>query len=354
MVFAGDVFDGDVRNFQVALYFMDGMRRLADAGIDVFLVLGNHDSANRFAGKLKFADNVHVFGKARAEAKRLEDVGVVVHGRSFPRADFNENMARDYPAAVPGWFNIGLLHTACAGSEGEHARYAPCTVEQLVNHGYDYWALGHVHGHAVLSEAPHIVYSGNLQGRDPREAGAKGAVLVTVEDGEVRAVEHRALDAVRWATVTLDAAPKADRDEMIDALREQISEACTDAGDRPVALRVVVTGKTALHGELLMRRDAVHEDIEALLPTLSQEIWLEKFVVRTEPPPARGGGGSDRGGAARQGDFAVRCKWPACRESGGEAGRYSREASGGRVRRRVHRQDAVRNRRVGRRISRAG
>ena len=41
-------------------------------------------------------------------------------------------------------------------------------------------------GHALLSEAPHIVYSGNLQGRDPREAGAKGAVLVTVEDGEVR------------------------------------------------------------------------------------------------------------------------------------------------------------------------
>ena len=51
----------------------------------------------------------------------------------------------------------------------------PATLEQLVSHGYDYWALGHVHGFAVLSEAPHIVYSGNLQGRDPRETGRQRA-----------------------------------------------------------------------------------------------------------------------------------------------------------------------------------
>jgi DNA repair exonuclease SbcCD nuclease subunit len=286
VVFAGDVFDGDVRNFQVALYFMDGMRRLADASIDVFLVLGNHDSANRFAGKLEFADNVHVFGKARAGAKRLEDVGVVVHGRSFPRADFNENMARDYPAAVPGWFNIGLLHTACAGSEGEHARYAPCTVEQLVNHGYDYWALGHVHGHAILSEAPHIVYSGNLQGRDPRETGAKGAVLVTVEDGMVASVEHRGLDVVRWAVLTAEVGRHVDRSEMRDALREIVRVGCADAGHRPVALRLIVTGETALHSELLLQSASVREDIETLLETLPQEVWLEKFVIGTAPLPA--------------------------------------------------------------------
>ena len=134
--------------------------------------------------------------------------------------------AGDYPAAVRSWFNVGLLHSACAReARGSNAyAYAPCTVEQLVNHGYDYWALGHVHGHALLSEAPHIVYSGNLQGRDPRETGAKGAVLVTVEDGMVASVEHRPLDVVRWATVTLDAASKVDRGEMIDAPREQISD----------------------------------------------------------------------------------------------------------------------------------
>ena len=286
VVFAGDVFDGDVRNFQVALYFMDGMRRLGEAGIDAFVILGNHDSANRFAGKLEFAGNVHLFGKARAETKRLEEVGVAVHGRSFPRADFNENMARNYPAAVPGWFNIGLLHTACEGSEGEHARYAPCTVEQLVNHGYDYWALGHVHGHAILNEVPHVVYSGNLQGRDPRETGAKGVVLVTVEDGVVASVEHRALDVVRWAVLTTDVGGHADRAEMREALREIVRAGCADAGHRPVALRLIVAGETTLHDELLLEKVSVREDVEALLETVPQEVWLEKLEISTARPPA--------------------------------------------------------------------
>jgi exonuclease SbcD len=157
-----------------------------------------------------------------------------------------------------------------------------------VSHGYDYWALGHVHDFTVLSEAPHVVYSGNLQGRDPRETGAKGAVLVTVKGGEVAAVEHRPLDAIRWATVTVDATPHADRDGLIDALRNHLSAICGEAGDRPIALRIVVTGTTALHNELLLKRTDVADDVQLVLNTLlalSQEIWLEKFVIRTEPPP---------------------------------------------------------------------
>jgi len=286
VVLAGDIFDGELRNYQAGLYFMDGMRRLREVGIDVFMVLGNHDSANQFAAKLSFSGNVHVFAKARTESRVLEDVGAVVHGRSFPRWDFDENMARDYPAAVRGVFNIGVLHTACAGSEGEHARYAPCTVEQLTNHGYEYWALGHVHEHAVLSEAPHIVYSGNLQGRHSREDGAKGAVLVTVDDGAVASLEHRALDVVRWAVVRADVSSHADRSVMLDALREVVRAQCVAAGDRPVALRLIVTGAAPLHGELVLQSVSVREDVEAHLETLPQEVWLEKLVIETERPQA--------------------------------------------------------------------
>jgi exonuclease SbcD len=288
VVLPGDVFDRDLRNFETGLFFAAGMKRLAEAGIDVFLSLGNHDAGNRFADKLAYTSNVHVFSKRHPETRTLDDVGVAVHGRSFPRWDIEENIALDYPAQVTGLFNVGVLHTACAGSEGSHARYAPCSLDQLVSHGYDYWALGHVHDFTVLSEAPHVVYSGNLQGRDPRETGAKGAVLVTVKGGEVAAVEHRPLDVIRWATVTVDATPHADRDGLIDALRNQLSAICGEAGDRPIALRIVVTGRTALHNELLLKRTEVADDVQLVLNTLlalSQEIWLEKFVIRTEPPP---------------------------------------------------------------------
>lgn len=285
VLLAGDIFDGELRNFQTGLYFLDGMRRLGEAGIDVFMVLGNHDSANRFADKLVLTGNVYVFPKTKADSKTLDDVGVVVHGRSFPRWDMDQDMARDYPAAVPAMFNIGLLHTACAGSEGPHARYAPCTLEQLANHGYDYWALGHVHAHVVLSDNPFVVYPGNLQGRHPREEGPKGAVLVDIEDGVVTSLEHRPLDSVRWISLAADISSCGTRTELLDLVRDHLRASCLDAGERPVALRLVLTGTSGLHGALHIDTPALREDVDVLLATLSHEVWLEKLILATEAPP---------------------------------------------------------------------
>ena len=286
MLLAGDIFDGELRNFQTGLYFVDGMRRLGDAGIDVFMILGNHDSANRFADKLVLSQNVHVFAKAKAGSRTLADLGVAIHGRSFPRPDVAEDMARDYPPAVPAMLNIGILHTACAGSEGHHARYAPCTAEQLTNHGYDYWALGHVHGHAVLAEHPHIVYPGNLQGRHARETGPKGAVLVTVDDGRIAGVEHRALDRIRWASVFVDVSVSADRPGLLDLVRDALAASAAAAEGRPVALRLTLSGTTALHPALVVARAALREDVEVVLALLQHDVWLEKLVLATAPPSA--------------------------------------------------------------------
>ena len=128
-----------------------------------------------------------------------------MHGRGYPRAALADDISADYPPPRPGLLNVGLLHTSAGGRPG-HENYAPCRVEALVNHGYDYWALGHVHARETLCRDPWIVFPGNLQGRHVRETGAKGAMLLTVEDGRLREPEFRPLDAVRWASLDLDAA----------------------------------------------------------------------------------------------------------------------------------------------------
>ena len=167
VVISGDVFDGQWRDYRTGIFFADRMRRLGDAGIQVYITLGNHDAENRFAARLELAENVHLFPHRKAGTFRVEGLGVAVHGRSFSQRDVTENMAKDYPPPIPGMFNIGLLHTACTG-RAWHDPYAPCTVEQLVHHGYDYWALGHAHTREVVNRDPYIVYPGNLQGRSPR------------------------------------------------------------------------------------------------------------------------------------------------------------------------------------------
>src|SRR5690606_30287584 len=116
-----------------------------------------------------------------------------------------ENLAASYPSPVRGRFNIGLLHTCATGDAG-HEPYAPCSVADLVAKEYDYWALGHVHDRRRLNESPPIWFSGNLQGRHPRETGAKGCLLVTVDDTGKAEVAFRPLDVFRWETLALDAA----------------------------------------------------------------------------------------------------------------------------------------------------
>jgi DNA repair exonuclease SbcCD nuclease subunit len=284
VILAGDVFDGDLRNYQTGLVFTAGMRRLEDAGIRVFLIAGNHDAENRYASRLKYSGNVHLFAHKAAESVEVEALGVVVHGRSFGQRDVTDNLARDYPPPRSDLFNIGVLHTACVGSEGPHAAYAPCTVEQLVNHGYHYWALGHVHARAVLNEHPHVVYPGNLQGRHARETGPKGATLITVSDGAVADCRHRDLDMVRWARVSVDVAGAETVEAALGLAREAIEPVVAASGDRPTAVRLRLEGGSHLHGALTMSPADVRDDVEALLASLAGEAWLERLDIATHAP----------------------------------------------------------------------
>jgi len=286
VVLAGDIFDGDLRNYQAGLFFISGLRRLLEAGIDVFMILGNHDAENRIVSKLGYSKNVHVFSAKGAETRLLEDVGVAVHGQSFSQRDVTENLAQGYPPAHAGYFNVGVLHTACEGQEGPHARYAPCSVEQLVNHGYDYWALGHVHDRAVLHEFPHVVYPGNLQGRSPRETGSKGAHVIGVQEGRISSLEHRSLDTVRWSHARLDVSDATDLPEIVLLIKEQIELAYEEAEQRAVAVRVTLAGATALHHEIQLAGSFLREELDAVCASISDDVWLERIVVATKAPAA--------------------------------------------------------------------
>lgn len=285
IVIAGDIFDGQWRDYRTGLFFLERMRRLRQANIRVIIIAGNHDAANRFASRLEYSDNVRLLSQRHPESVVIEELGVVVHGQSFPQRDVMDNLALAYPSPVPGRFNIGLLHTACGGSEG-HPSYAPCTVAQLVNHGYQYWALGHIHTRQELSKAPYIVYPGNLQGRSVRETGPKGATLVEVVDGGVARIEHRALDVVRWSVEDVKLTGMETREALLPAVRESIERAFAGCDGRALAMRLRVMGATRLHAELAATAASVREEIETLAASIASDIWIEKVEVRTSPSAA--------------------------------------------------------------------
>src|SRR3989344_473302 len=81
---------------------------------------------------------VHAFASRKADTFRIELLKVALHGRSFKIAATTENLLPGYHMPVPGWLNIGVLHTALEGNN-EHAKYSPCSVAELKAKGYQYW-----------------------------------------------------------------------------------------------------------------------------------------------------------------------------------------------------------------------
>ncbi|XYD08406.1 DNA repair exonuclease [Methylobacterium sp. NMS12] len=217
VVVAGDVYDGDWADTTIGLFFARQVARLDRAGIPTILVRGNHDAESVITRSITLPGSVHVFPTARAGTLRLDALRVAVHGRSFQGRAVEENLSLTYPAAVPGWFNLGVLHTSCTG-HAAHETYAPCSVADLAARGYEYWALGHIHEYAELSRDPWIVFPGNLQGRSVRECGEKGAVVVDVADGRVAGVSRLPLDRARFERVTVDLAAVADARGAVEAV----------------------------------------------------------------------------------------------------------------------------------------
>lgn len=295
VLIAGDLFDGNWRDYNTGLFFASQMSRLREAGIRVVIVAGNHDAENKMTRSLRWPDNVRVLASARPETARFDDIGVAVHGQSFAQAAVSEDISRAYPQALPGMFNIGLLHT-CADGSGGHAPYAPCSVDGLKSRNYDYWALGHVHKMSVLSSEPLIVFPGNIQGRHIKETGPKGCVVVSVDDSGRPAYRFEPVDVLRWAQAAVDADGAESPDAVLDLLNSPIASVLAEADGRPVALRVEFGGRTPADAEL--KRDIprwTNETRARVTDAGAGQVWVEKVLFHTrmpgenEPAPALDG-----------------------------------------------------------------
>ena len=282
VLLAGDLYDGEWKDYNTGLFFIDRISRLRKENIRVFLTSGNHDAASQISKGLRLPDNVHLFSTKQPETVTIDALGVAVHGQGYHTRALAENLARNFPQGLPHHLNIGLLHTSLTGREG-HEPYAPCSLDDLLAKGYDYWALGHVHAREEVSQSPWVVFPGNIQGRHIHEAGNKGATLVRVDERRISAVEHRDLDVLRWSLCRVDLTDCTTVDLALDTVRQAMEAQQARADGRPVALRLQLAGESPIHAELHRESAPLTEEFRALAAGLG-EMWLEKVVFATRRP----------------------------------------------------------------------
>jgi predicted phosphodiesterase len=283
VLLAGDLYDGDWRDASTGLFFIAQMSRLDQRGIPVVMISGNHDAASRISGRLPYPKNVHVLPVEQAGTIRFDASRIAVHGQGYARQAEDRNLAASYPAPIPGFFNVGMIHTALDGREG-HEPYAPCSLSELIAKGYDYWALGHVHRRESVngSSHPRVEYPGNLQGRHVRETGPKGCLLVSVGTDLRCEPEFRPLDVFQWAVLRVEVSGMSSTDEVVDAVAAGFSDLLGATLGQALGVRVELWGTTCLHDSFDAESIRLSQAIQSVaIAESGGRLWVEKLVIRT-------------------------------------------------------------------------
>ena len=118
VVIAGDLYDGDCRDYNTGLYLTKQLLRLREEKIPVFIIAGNHDAANKMTRVLALPENVRI-----SEPRSPRDGAGPRQGRGHPRAEFSKGCGHREPGCCVSARKIGLRqHRAFAhgfgGNEG--------------------------------------------------------------------------------------------------------------------------------------------------------------------------------------------------------------------------------------------
>lgn len=217
-----------------------------------------------------------------------ETIGFVV-GAGHESHNETRNLAAHFkPVPETALPQVALLHTQTANARhaSQHQRYAPSQLATLQNAGFHYWALGHVHQRQCLSERPAVHYPGNLIGRNPKETGAKGGLLVDVSNPDRPKVQFCPLAPVRWEKITM---PNLAETKSFEALLQQATQAWEAArakdatagetggsvGTPEWVVVVELEGPSPLWNQIV-------DEIEVLETGLADRIGVLEVTIRSE------------------------------------------------------------------------
>ncbi len=297
LLLAGDLYDGEQTSMKTARFLADEIGKLHEAGIGVFVIRGNHDALSRITKELTFPESVKIFG-ARAEAITLvRDRGalpVTIHGLSFAKPHAPESLLPSYHPPADGAVNIGLMHTSLDGSPG-HDLYAPCGLIDLRTSGFDYWALGHIHGRSAMDGS--VVMPGMPQGRDINEAGPKSVTIVTISDDRAVTLEERLTSVAQFERVTVDLSGIDDWRDMADAAGRALERTREVAPSEHLIARLRLTGRTPLAWRLRRDMDLLSAELAARAARTGK-CWVEKVEIACDGDAAQAASGPSAGALA--------------------------------------------------------
>jgi DNA repair protein SbcD/Mre11 len=256
VVHGGDVFDRPETISTVAYQAFEPLRRIADRGVPVFIVPGNHERSR--LPHLRFAHHprLHVFDQPRTFTVKIRGTRLAIAGFPYQRKDVRTRFGSLLEAT--GWrretaelFLLALHHcvegatvgpgdfTFTTGSDVIRPRDVPPRFSAVLS--------GHIHRHQVLTTdlaarplSVPVLYPGSIERTSAAEIGEPKGFLV------IRARVGPGAVGLQWEFRPLAARPMIRKDVSVDGASGEALESTLRAivGEVPrdAVLSIRITG----------------------------------------------------------------------------------------------------------------
>ncbi len=265
LVLAGDIFDTSDPDVRSSTFLISQLARAASEGVPTVLIRGNHDALLDHTARGKLGEHIHLLD-IKQPTVHIGDIAF--HGISFDEKHKQKSLLPNYPEAIPGVFNVGLMHTALDNAPG-HDPYAPCSSKDLLAHGYDVWCLGHIHAPIEhKNDSTLIVMPGIPQPRHIGEQHGGFVNLVCIDDGTTTSKQIK-VGGLTFTECHVNLSDCEDQAEVYQRLSSAMREKQVD--DQDVAIRLLVTSRT-------YTREVLRGLATEILETV-QGVFLDKVIT---------------------------------------------------------------------------
>ena len=214
-VICGDIFDSTQPPFGLEQAVMDKLGRYNE--LMILVVSGNHDPYDKTPFfKLPRPDNLMVFSK---DFTKFEGEDVVFYGCSYYAG---ENTITPQIAGASQKLNILITHGELDGSDNNMPSLSS---GKVIECGYDYVLMGHIHKRQTLSLAngARLLYPGIPYGRGYDEAGICGYYQLSTE-GKAAALSFIPLKCHRYFNIETDVTGSHNISDITEKVRRHVNQ----------------------------------------------------------------------------------------------------------------------------------
>lgn len=211
----------------------------------VVIMAGNHDY---IGSRSKYPDfgwdgKVYMFLDESLESVYFPDIDTTVYGLSYHKRDITEPLYDTVKPSGDDSIHILLAH-------GGDEKNIPINRKKLMDAGFDYVALGHIHKPEIISEK--MAYAGSLEPLDKNETGPRGYILGEITKDKGKRTEIRFIKSSLREYKTLAFAVNPETTNA--ALKDMVKVKIADEGPQNIY-------KIRIEG---FRDESIHYDKEAL------------------------------------------------------------------------------------------